>query len=762
MTHKSASRFAGLGRSGPAALVAAALSCWAGTARAGTPAISTARGPLHGSSATPSAAGTAGFFTLPPCRIADTRAASGVPLGRPSLSAGATRVFPVRRLCGLPDNAIAVSLNITVTSSTGAGDLRLFPGGASAPLASVINYATAQTRANNSLVPIGPDGTIVVQCDQAPGVVDVILDVNGFFVLTANVPVPAGVNVRVRPATEVELTFDNVTTAGTAAVQLLEFADTRSPLVDQHLKLFFPNGSPEQALVPDVIVPSYVTGIGKGGPGGTPTMLLAIIDTSSLAFSRTAEFHGLEDFRLGWDPPCVSSTLTDEPRTFYAREALKGEPALVEETAFGGPVFVDISSGCGSNKGSGWNFSAYLTGRDTRTPDAIAQFMLQRIQDALGSTALGPFITNGTVAANLLSDAQAALANVNLATPAGFTSALANVADFIGIVDGNPSAFNNSARNVSGELAGRGQSASYMIRRLVTPGTFAEFPIPTAGAGAGRIVTGPDRNLWFAEYNVNQIGRVTRSGVMTEFAVPTGNSQPYGIAAGSDGNVWFTEGNASKIGRITPAGVITEFTIPTAFSRTLAITPGPDGNLWFTELNGNKIGRIVPTTGVITEFPAAGQPYGIVTGPDGNLWFTEYTGNKIGVITTAGVVVKEFPVPTPGSNPYGIAVGPDGNVWFGENIGNKIGFVTQGGAITEFALPAGDRPTWLTTAPDGNIWFLSDVAAGKVGRITTAGVITEFPVPSSPSNPYGITVGPDGNLWFCEGGTANKVGRITP
>jgi hypothetical protein len=81
---------------------------------------------------------------------------------------------------------------------------------------------------------------------------------------------------------------------------------------------------------------------------------LSLIDTTA-AFSRTAEFHGFEDFRLGWDPPCVNSTdATQEPRTFYAREATKGEPVLVEEISFGNqPVFVDISSGCGSNEGSG-------------------------------------------------------------------------------------------------------------------------------------------------------------------------------------------------------------------------------------------------------------------------------------------------------------------------------------------------------------------------------------------------------------------------
>ena len=36
---------------------------------------------------------------------------------------------------------------------------------------------------------------------------------------------------------------------------------------------------------------------------------------------------------------------------------------------------------------------------------------------------------------------------------------MANMADFIGIVDANPTAFDNASRNVRGELTGRAQSA---------------------------------------------------------------------------------------------------------------------------------------------------------------------------------------------------------------------------------------------------------------------------------------------------------------
>ena len=83
------------------------------------------------------------------------------------------------------------------------------------------------------------------------------------------------------------------------------------------------------------------------------------------------------------------------------------------------------------------------------------------------------------------------------------------------------------------------------------------IPAPFLGSLPEGIAAGPDGNLWFAETNGNQIGRITTSGPITEFPIPTADSRPDGITAGPDGNLWFTEENpANKIGRITTAGVI--------------------------------------------------------------------------------------------------------------------------------------------------------------------------------------------------------------
>jgi hypothetical protein len=123
------------------------------------------------------------YFTVSPCRLADTRNAPG-PSGGPALSANAVRAFPAGGLCGVPPAAKAVAANVTVTGQTDLGNLRLYPADLQAPLASTINFRVGATRANNAIVPLGTAGAIAVQCDMAPGSpgqAHVILDVSGYF-----------------------------------------------------------------------------------------------------------------------------------------------------------------------------------------------------------------------------------------------------------------------------------------------------------------------------------------------------------------------------------------------------------------------------------------------------------------------------------------------------------------------------------------------------------------------------------------------------
>ena len=128
-----------------------------------------------------SSGGGASFHTLAPCRLVDTRSADG-PLGGPALAGGATRSFSLAGVCGVPESARAVSLNVTVTQPVASGSLSLFPGGTSLPTASAISFGAGRTRANNSLMALAADGsgTLSVQ-NASAGSAHLILDVNGWF-----------------------------------------------------------------------------------------------------------------------------------------------------------------------------------------------------------------------------------------------------------------------------------------------------------------------------------------------------------------------------------------------------------------------------------------------------------------------------------------------------------------------------------------------------------------------------------------------------
>jgi virginiamycin B lyase len=71
------------------------------------------------------------------------------------------------------------------------------------------------------------------------------------------------------------------------------------------------------------------------------------------------------------------------------------------------------------------------------------------------------------------------------------------------------------------------------------------------------------------------------SVAINEFPVPTAGSDPTDIVTGPDGNPWFTEFNSNKIVQINPTThAIAEFPIPTADSNPSEITTGPDSSLY--------------------------------------------------------------------------------------------------------------------------------------------------------------------------------------
>jgi hypothetical protein len=120
------------------------------------------------------------LFTVTPCRVFDTRDPAGT-YGGPALAAGQSRVFPLTGRCGIPATARAVTVNLTVTSPTTLGNLRLYAAGQAIPSTSTLNYIAGQTRANNAVVGLSATGGLALRCAQASGTAHVLLDVTGYF-----------------------------------------------------------------------------------------------------------------------------------------------------------------------------------------------------------------------------------------------------------------------------------------------------------------------------------------------------------------------------------------------------------------------------------------------------------------------------------------------------------------------------------------------------------------------------------------------------
>ncbi|MBL8211016.1 MAG: hypothetical protein JNK87_09910 [Bryobacterales bacterium] len=119
------------------------------------------------------------FYTVDPCRLADTRPGSGStgPFGAPTPGPGSTRSYPLPGNCGLP-TAAAYSLNVTVVPPAPLSYLTIFPTGQAQPLVSTLNSFDAAIVANAAIVPAGVAGAVSAFVTHTA---DTILDVNGYF-----------------------------------------------------------------------------------------------------------------------------------------------------------------------------------------------------------------------------------------------------------------------------------------------------------------------------------------------------------------------------------------------------------------------------------------------------------------------------------------------------------------------------------------------------------------------------------------------------
>jgi CSLREA domain-containing protein len=123
------------------------------------------------------------FFTVTPCRVADTRDPPG-PSGGPALVPIEERIFPVAGICGIPPTARAVAIIAVSFEPAANGDLLLYPASDHyPPNASSLNFRTGVTRANFGIIPLSLEGEITAHCDfeHSTGTTNFFFDVYGYY-----------------------------------------------------------------------------------------------------------------------------------------------------------------------------------------------------------------------------------------------------------------------------------------------------------------------------------------------------------------------------------------------------------------------------------------------------------------------------------------------------------------------------------------------------------------------------------------------------
>jgi len=127
------------------------------------------------------------LYTLTPCRLLDTRLAVDQPapgtLGGPALPPRSERIIAVAGRCGVPADARALALNVTVADPLAMGDLRVYPGDSGPPGTSVLNFGAGKARANGAVVALSSSGTgtLAIRNDSPTAAVNVVVDVSGYF-----------------------------------------------------------------------------------------------------------------------------------------------------------------------------------------------------------------------------------------------------------------------------------------------------------------------------------------------------------------------------------------------------------------------------------------------------------------------------------------------------------------------------------------------------------------------------------------------------
>ncbi len=127
------------------------------------------------------------YVPVPPCRLLDMRPGTAPAAGKKTpLGAGVANVFTqqvtgnVGSCVGIPSDAVAVAMNVTITDPTAQSFLTVYPADQALPNASNLNWVAGGSPTPNKVdVRLSADGKIKLFTEA--GTVNVIADVVGYY-----------------------------------------------------------------------------------------------------------------------------------------------------------------------------------------------------------------------------------------------------------------------------------------------------------------------------------------------------------------------------------------------------------------------------------------------------------------------------------------------------------------------------------------------------------------------------------------------------
>ncbi len=123
--------------------------------------------------------GGAAFTPMEPARLLDTRTGNGL---ADKFTSGKPRSVFIAGRRGIPKDAVAVTVNVTVTGQSSAGYVTVGPTVSATPSTSTLNLPRGETRANGATVALSDDGYIAAVWRGSGGsTTHLIFDVTGFF-----------------------------------------------------------------------------------------------------------------------------------------------------------------------------------------------------------------------------------------------------------------------------------------------------------------------------------------------------------------------------------------------------------------------------------------------------------------------------------------------------------------------------------------------------------------------------------------------------